>query len=189
VAVDDEEIGTEIRCPYRNCGKPIFVLPRDVAAAAWAEETLETVRPAMFRAHPFVAMGLCGAAAVGVAGVWRWTTGELADRLSGAALLTGSVILAAASVSALLGWWAVARCTSLQVTDQRSLIHRGVLVRRTREIRHRDVHRVQVHQTAWQRLAGIGQLSIFRAGQEESEIVVRGIPRPHDIAELIRNQR
>lgn len=188
-AVDDEEIGTEIRCPNSDCRQPIQVEPEDVIDDASSERKLRNVHPAMVRAHPFVALGLGAALAAGIALLWRWAAGETMGGLAESAVLVAGLVLAAGSALGLFVWWVVTRCTSLKVTTERSLLRRGVLSRETSEVRHRDVRNMQVQQGLYQRLVGIGELSISSAGQEDMEIVVRGIPSPQGIAGMIRDHQ
>jgi len=190
VAVDDEEIGTEIRCPYRDCQQTIRVEPSDVEENSLSESTLKTLHPVMFRAHPFVALGLWTALAFGLAGLfWTWTGDATTGWLTAAVARVAALALAAAAGLGLFGWWLVTRCTSLRVTTERSLFRRGVLSRQSSEVRHSDVRNLQVHQSLYQRLVGIGKLAISSAGQEDMEIVVRGIPDPHGVAGTIRDQQ
>jgi Bacterial PH domain len=185
IALDENEIGADTRCPYSDCRKPIHADSEDVVS----EGTLATVHPAMWRAHPLVAAGLWGMFAVGLFALWRSSGNPTVDWLDQAVGRTAGAILAAGAALALFAWWLMTRCTSLEVTTERSLCRRGVLSRESSEVRHCDVRNLQVHQTLYQRLVGIGELSISSAGQEDMEIVVRGIPHPHDIAGAIRDRQ
>jgi hypothetical protein len=190
VAVDDEEIGTEIRCPYRDCQQTIRVEPSDVEENSLSESTLKTLHPVMFRARPFVGMGLWTAVALGIAGLWwTWAGNATTGWLTTSATLIACLVFAVAAGLGLVAWWIATRCTSLRVTTERSLLRRGVLSRQSSEVRHRDVRNLQVHQSLYQRLVGVGDLSISSAGQEDMEIVIRGIPDPHAVAGTIRDQQ
>ena len=124
------------------------------------EETLLRVNPAMWRAQP-VGFILC----------------LILIPVLGLGLLI------------LLLWWLECRATELRVTNVRTILRRGLLSKRTVEVRHKDVRVLQVSQGIFQRLMGTGDVSIGSAGTAGLEIVVKGLMNPEDIATLIRNRQ
>jgi uncharacterized membrane protein YdbT with pleckstrin-like domain len=75
------------------------------------------------------------------------------------------------------------------VTNRRTVLRRGLLARETSEVRHRDVRNVQVNQTTFERLLGVGDLALSSAGQSDFEIAVKGIPNPNRVADVIRDMQ
>ena len=87
----------------------------------------------------------------------------------------------------LLWWFIYSRFTALTLTDIRSIYRRGIVARRTSEVRHNDVRNLQMHQDISDRLFGVGRISISSAGQDDVEIEARGMPHPSQIVKLIRD--
>jgi uncharacterized membrane protein YdbT with pleckstrin-like domain len=77
----------------------------------------------------------------------------------------------------------------LHITDERTLLVEGIISRYSTEVRHEDVRNLQVEQTALQRILGVGQIEISSSGQSAMEIVVKGVPDPQGIADLIRRHQ
>lgn len=89
----------------------------------------------------------------------------------------------------LLVWWLRCKGTQLTVTNERTRLRTGLLSKSITEVWHRDVRNVQLRQTFFQRILGVGYLGISSAGQGGVEISVRGIPDPERVKELIDNHR
>lgn len=85
--------------------------------------------------------------------------------------------------------WLRVRATRLIVTTQRTTLQTGILDKATNEVRHADVRNVLVTQGFMQRLFGVGAIELSSAGQSDVEIIVKGIPDPQRIAEVIRQHR
>ena len=85
--------------------------------------------------------------------------------------------------------WLIVRDTRLTITDRRTTLRRGLLEKKTNEVRHSDIRNVQVTQGFVDRLFGVGTLELSSAGQSDVEIAVKGIPDPQDLAKLIRDAR
>ncbi len=81
----------------------------------------------------------------------------------------------------LLLWWLSTKATTLTVTDERTILRRGLLSKQLNEVWHRDV----LTQTFWQRIFGTGTLEISSAGQADVEIRVTGIPDPDEVKAII----
>ncbi len=116
---------------------------------------LYEAHPAMFRNHPFYFV-LCIALCVVVVGV----------------------IL-------LLIWYFQVLGTKLVITEDCTTLRRGVFSKYTNEVMHDSVRNVQVGQTFFQRILGVGNIGISSAGQSGVEIFVRGIPDPERVRDLI----
>ena len=89
----------------------------------------------------------------------------------------------------LLLWWLHVLGTMLTITDRNTTLRRGLLSKKTNEVRHVDVRNLQVGQGVFQRMFGVGKLSISSAGQSDVEITVSGIPQPEEAKELIKRYR
>ena len=66
---------------------------------------------------------------------------------------------------------------------------RGVINRRTSEVQHDDIRNIQVQQNLVERLVGAGTIAISSAGQDDMEIVARGIAHPQRVIETIRTHQ
>ena len=164
--VNCPECGREIsdkakQCPH--CAYPIAEIPiadrKSLSAKedSAGETVLQTDHPAMFRNHPF------------------W--------------FSLSVILIAAfglGLIILFIWWLVTQATELTVTDERTILRKGLLSKQTNEVRHEDVRNIQVSQTFIQRMLGVGRISVSSAGQDTIEISIDGVRDPQSLADLIR---
>ncbi|MBA3312552.1 MAG: PH domain-containing protein [Planctomycetaceae bacterium] len=85
----------------------------------------------------------------------------------------------------LVCWWILNLCTTLTVTDRRTVLRRGLLSKDETQVRHSDVRNVQIYQSFIHRLVGVGAVGISSSGQADIEIRVRDIPNPAEIRRLI----
>ena len=72
------------------------------------------------------------------------------------------------------------------VTDQRTIVRHGILLRSTVAISHADAETVQVEGGILQRLFETGDVTIRASGAPGMEIKIRGIEHPDKVAALIR---
>ena len=86
-------------------------------------------------------------------------------------------------------WWLRCKGTQLTITSERTRLRKGILSKSITEVWHQDVRNVQLNQTFFQRLLGVGSLGISSAGQAGLEISVAGIPDPNRVKELIDRHR
>ncbi len=86
-------------------------------------------------------------------------------------------------------WWINCKGTTLTVSSQRTRLRRGILSKSITEVWHQDVRNVQLKQTLFQRLFGVGMIGVSSAGQSGMEISVSGIPDPETVKSLIDNHR
>jgi uncharacterized membrane protein YdbT with pleckstrin-like domain len=93
------------------------------------------------------------------------------------------------SVGLLIRWWIKVLATKLTVTNERTMVRRGLLSRHTNEVWHDNVRNVQVYQSLMQRVFSVGRVQISSAGQAEVEIDVSGLPHPQRIREVINQHR
>ena len=86
-------------------------------------------------------------------------------------------------------WWLRCKGTQLTITSDRTRLRKGILSKSITEVWHQDVRNVQLNQTFFQRLLGVGSLGISSAGQAGLEISVSGIPDPEQVKDLIDQHR
>lgn len=120
-----------------------------------AETTQYDKHPAMFRNHP---VGFILAVIVSFVGI-------------------GLIIL--------LFWWLQSKGTRLTITDQRTILRRGILSKHVNEVYHSDIRNVQIFQSFLQRIFSVGTISIASAGSGQAEIVVVGMRDPAKVKELL----
>ena len=123
------------------------------------EITLYEDHPAMFRSHP---LGFVFALALCLVGL-------------------GLVIF--------LVWWLNVLGTKLTVTDQRTILRRGILSKHLNEVYHSDIRNVRISQSFLQRIFDTGAISIASAGSGMAEIEVSGIRDPMQIKMILDQGR
>ncbi len=101
--------------------------------------------------------------------------------------LTGYLGYAIAAIGAfnLLRWSLTCLVDRLEIRPHEILWTHGLFAKSYTEINMSSVRTVRVHQSLPQRLLGAGDLVIFTAG-DEPELAVRGLPRPNEIRDHIR---
>ena len=104
-------------------------------------------------------------------------------------VLTGLLCLIGVGLIMYLFWWLQCKGTTLTVTSDRTRLRKGILSKSVTEVWHRDVRNVQLDQTFFQRLFGVGRVGISSSGQSGLEIAVNGIPDPDKVKELIDRHR
>lgn len=157
----------------------------DAARAGQDEQDVLTVNPAAIREHPIQAVLYILLILGGLTGLVMFS-GETSQGLGYAALTALSALVALGSAILLAARFVITRFESLTITTQRSIWARGVINRRSSEVQHDDIRNIQVQQNLVQRLAGAGTIAISSAGQDDMEIIARGIAKPHQVIETIR---
>lgn len=66
-------------------------------------------------------------------------------------------------------WYLTCLCTRLTVTNQRTTLRHGLLSKHTNEVWHRDVRNVQIDQSFFQRIFGVGRIAISSSGQGQRD--------------------
>ena len=77
----------------------------------------------------------------------------------------------------------------LRVYDDRVSLERGVISKQVSDVFITDVTDIQVTQGPWQRLIGVGDISLGTSAVEGWEEAACGLPRPMAIRDLILSQR
>jgi uncharacterized membrane protein YdbT with pleckstrin-like domain len=89
----------------------------------------------------------------------------------------------------LLVWWIQSLCTTLTVTNKKTILRIGILSKNTSEVYHSDVKNVILTQTFTQRIFGVGSVGISSAGQSGIEIMATGIANPERVKKIIDKYR
>jgi hypothetical protein len=205
----DDLAGQKIECP--SCGdvrtlpgavaavvetpvpvKPVDTRPDRAAAAGLPpdrgpEQRVLVTYPVMFRSSPLwgliLFVGVVGSI-VGLVYFSAFTHPSLGA--TGAKVgIWISVATLVLSLIAWFCWWVAHLGTRLEVTSKRTVARRGLISRATTEVLHDDIKNVQIHQSVWQRILGIGRLSLSSSADDEAEIVVDDLPRPERIRKAI----
>ena len=125
-----------------------------------SEGTLLQINPVMFRSNP---------------------VGFILSVILIAAAGAGLVILAI--------WWLKTKAAMLTVTNKRTIQRTGLISKKTTEVLHRDVRNIQIDQSVFQRLFGVGSIGISSAGQSGIEILFTGVRDPDGVKTLIDRNR
>jgi membrane protein YdbS with pleckstrin-like domain len=89
----------------------------------------------------------------------------------------------------LLAMWLECRNTTLIITETRVILRKGILSKRTVEVRHHNVREITVEQGVFQRLFDCGDIGISTAASTGVEISVCGLPYPQRLAEMVRTRQ
>jgi len=162
------------------------------------ERTFIEVHPVVFRAHPIASIVL---AIVGFAAVALLVMAILGMSIAGlalgesmvlgpASLLTWACVLTLLVLAGIVGYWTLlSRYTTLTVTDDRTIYREGIVSRDTSEVQHDDVRNIQLDQSFVERLFGVGSIGVSSSGQDDLEVVAKGLPHPERIIDCIRENQ
>lgn len=147
------------------------------------------LRPAMFRARPFLYMGL--SLLMAAAGVLALVAAFKKEPLWPADMfwlvvcllmfLTGTTIMGA--------WYLKTLSASLEITTKRTTESHGLFSRATSEVLHDNIRNIAVKQSFIDRVFNVGVLEISSAGQAGVEIAIKDIRDPHGVRETIDKYR
>lgn len=145
---------------------------------------LYDANPSLIRSRPF---GTLFASMLVIGGIWVALFGSQHLPPLPAELPVGALGLAMLAVGfLLLLYWLVATKTDhLAIRDDEILWTHGLLSKQYTEIQMASVRTVRVRQSLLQRILGAGDLTLYTAG-DIPELVIRGLPDPHRIRELIK---
>ncbi|MFG0305002.1 MAG: PH domain-containing protein [Phycisphaerales bacterium JB040] len=175
---------TREREPERGSAAPA---PREDRATAAGlppdygpEQRVVKVRRCWFRSRPLkfsllvlVLVGCLAGLIYGATQEWPGWTGWL-------------WLLGVAGSALTVGWWWIDRLSaSLEITNKRTVMHNGFFSRSTSEVVHDNIRNVQVDQTFWQRVWGVGRLGISSSGQDGIEVSVNHLRRPDELRKMI----
>ena len=92
-------------------------------------------------------------------------------------------------VIALFVWWLQVKGTRITINQTKTTLRKGILSKKINEVYHQDVRNTKVTQSFFQRMFGVGTLSVSSAGQGDMEISISGIPDPYRAKKIINNNR
>jgi uncharacterized membrane protein YdbT with pleckstrin-like domain len=79
--------------------------------------------------------------------------------------------------------------TVLRVFPERITLVRGLLSKCSRDYNPRDIRSIDIDQSLFQRVVGIGDITISTAATAEGAEQIRSIPDPKGVRDLILTQR
>ena len=91
----------------------------------------------------------------------------------------------AVGILILLAWYLRCKSTKLEFIGNDLVLETGLLSKDRTELNVGSIRTVNVYQSFFNRIFGVGQIAIFTAG-DEPEIEVKGLPQPHELRELIK---
>lgn len=147
--------------------------------------------PSLIRMRPFATLLVLVLMLLGILVAisgWALLPAGVSDRVSGidTQLVQGvGMLVFALSALQLLIWWVSTRTDQLTITDEEILWTHGLVNKRYTELGMGSVRTVQVSQSLLQRLLDAGDIRVFTTG-DLPELVVRGLPDPGRIRELVK---
>jgi uncharacterized membrane protein YdbT with pleckstrin-like domain len=85
----------------------------------------------------------------------------------------------------LLVWWLITLSDTMILTKQKIIKREGLLSKYTAEVYYRDIKNIQLKQSFWQRIFGVGTIGIASSGQYALILVFHGQLQPEEIKSLI----
>ena len=85
--------------------------------------------------------------------------------------------------------WLQRRSSILRVYVDRISWEQGILTKATQEFFIKDIRSLEVNQSFWGRIIGVGDLTISTAATVDAADAVEGIPHPTQVKDLIIAQR
>lgn len=185
-------LGQKVTCP--KCGdlnvvrtleaaaSPAAKTPDRAVAAGYPpidgpEVPVLQLRPAMFRARPFIFTLLVLAVLGGITGsIVFFAVLPLAIAFG---------VLALIGVVSLISWRIKTLGEGLRITTKRIIDSEGLFSKATSEVLHKDIRNIQVRQTFLQRVLGVGSVTISTAAENEDEVSMDDVPRPDKVREVI----
>ncbi len=180
----------EMPCVEVNSVREVDDVKANLATSSThpAERTLIKVHPVVIRRHLLGTLILLMIIAASGFGLW-WSLVR-ADNDAWSQFASWLSVAGLVGVLFALGWWYLTSiATTLTITDNRTILREGLIQKKTSEVQHDDVRNLQVKQSFFQRLLGIGEVGISSSGQDDLEIVVQHVPDPGGIAEVIRRHQ
>lgn len=87
-----------------------------------------------------------------------------------------------------LVWYLICLSTRLELVSNDLVLTKGLLSKERTELDITGIRTVKVYQSLLNRMFNVGTISVFTAG-DDAEIVVAGLPDPHQLRELINRQQ
>lgn len=77
------------------------------------------------------------------------------------------------------------RCTEQGVTNKRVVLKKGIIARKTEEVKITSIETIEIRQSIWGRILGYGDVKI--TGRGDSLMVYKGIDNPMDVKRSIES--
>ncbi|WP_233208713.1 PH domain-containing protein [Zhongshania marina] len=100
-------------------------------------------------------------------------------------ILAVILIPAAIGILILLFWYLKCKSTRLEINDNEVILEQGLLSKERTELNVSGIRTVKIKQSFFNRLFGVGTVSIFTAG-DSPEIQAHGMPKPEVFRELVK---
>ncbi len=100
-------------------------------------------------------------------------------------LLSILLIPVGVGIIILLAWYLKCKSTQLELVGSDLVLERGLLSKDRTELALSSVRTVNVYQSFFNRIFGVGRIAIYTAG-DDAEMEVAGLPDPHRLRELIK---
>lgn len=152
---------------------------RGLPADAGPEMRVLLVHPSLVRSKPIVSGALLLAPIALATALLIWIPAEHRPLW---------LLVAPAMVAwpILLAWWLSVRWSaSIEITNKRTVLRRGVLRRSSSEVLHDHVRNIEIDQSFADRVCRVGKIGISSSGQDGIEVAVDRIPNPRGLREII----
>lgn len=103
-------------------------------------------------------------------------------------ILAVLLVPVAVGILILLYWYLKCKSTLLEFNNGDIVVERGLLSKNRTELNVERIRSVNVYQSFFNRIFGVGKIAIYTAG-DDPEVEVAGMPRPHDLRDLIKNHQ
>ena len=155
------------------------------------EVTILNCHPSMKNYLGTTALGILSFAACFIVLLWLLLFGEKFNitgfRLVGILGVLALIVLFGAAL--LLQVWFKTHFIRYRITNCRIVVTKGLIAKDQNEIWIKDMRGATLYQNAWQRIIGLGDISIGTAATAEAEIRMVGIPRPQAVVNKINSLR
>jgi uncharacterized membrane protein YdbT with pleckstrin-like domain len=155
-------------------------------------EILYDAHPSMLRSRPFatpfmILLMLAGLAIALIGQGWLPVTlpAELPVPLEAVVVTGAGLVVAGLSALQLLGWWFTAHADRLVIRGDELVWTHGLLSKSYTEIKLSSVRTIRLHQSLLQRILNAGDVKVYTSG-DVPELIVRGLPNPNRLRELIK---
>jgi len=201
--VPDEKAGSKFECP--DCGDMNIVPSSDIAPTASGpdshqadalsrmglppdsgpEKRVLRASPSIFRGSPFRCVGLAILPVAAPLGLY-FLLGQLGTAGQSTYTWWAFAIVAALSWGWLGVWWVFTVLgRSFEITNKRTIERRGIVRRDTSEVLHDHVRNIQISQSVINRILNVGSIGISSSGQDGIEILMKDLPKPGKLKEVI----
>ncbi|WP_269619855.1 PH domain-containing protein [Zhongshania sp. BJYM1] len=100
-------------------------------------------------------------------------------------ILAVILVPVAIGILILMFWYLKCKSTRLEINDNEIILEQGLLSKERTELNISGIRSVKIKQSLFNRLFGVGTLSIYTAG-DSPEIQAHGMPRPEVFRDLVK---